>query len=113
MADFFATRANTIAGLDINANPNGWGPVSGEPLDAFDDVPYAHFDKKDKCNRPADFTAGQSYYQQLRQSRFNQRRDEFGIANADFSYRHDALDDSTFQLVDTSKTQTKCKCMAI
>ena len=31
------------------------------------------------------------------------------MGNVDFSYKNDAVEDSTFQLVDTSKTQAKSK----
>lgn len=36
----------SIFDLDISHNPGGWGPVSGEKLSAFGEIPYAHFDKK-------------------------------------------------------------------
>jgi hypothetical protein len=62
--------------LNISFNSSGWGPINGtqkkicgeivtgdlnlnfpsisplgEKLDAFNEVPYAHFDKKDKCGK--------------------------------------------------------------
>lgn len=107
--DFFASSsfAKSIDGLELHFNTDGWGPVNGEKVSTFDEVPYAHFDKKDKCNRVADFSQS-TYGQQYQRSypRYN-RRDEMG--NVDFSYKHDAVEDSTFQLVDTSKTQAKSK----
>ena len=53
-----------IFDLEIHFNPEGWGPVSGEKSVAFEEVPYAHFDKKDRCNRPADFAQGPQQHQQ-------------------------------------------------
>jgi Eukaryotic translation initiation factor 3 subunit 7 (eIF-3) len=106
--DFFSSPcfAKSIEELEVNHNPDGWGPVSGTQVAAFSDVPYAHFDKKDKCHRVADFTQG-AYGQQYQKPYQRYRRDEQG--NVDFTYKHDAAEDSTFQLVDTSKSQTKCR----
>jgi translation initiation factor 3 subunit D len=70
----------------------------------FDSVPYAHFDKKDKCNKAADFTQSQPSFQKT-YSKYNRREDNSAIT--DFSYRHDSVEDSTFQLVDSTKTTTK------
>ena len=103
--DFFANSVPKLENLDLHFNSDGWGPINGEKILAFDDVPYAHFDKKDKCSRVADFA--QSYGQTFQKPYQRYRRDEVG--NADFAYRHDAAEDSTFQLVDTSKTQSKSK----
>lgn len=90
---------NKIDDLKINFNPDGWGPMGGEKLAAFSDVPYSHFDKKDKFGRPADFVQQQNYRRY--------RRDDYG--NNDFSFKHDTAEDNTFQLVDTSKSQSKSK----
>ena len=107
--DFFSSSSFTksIDGLELHFNADGWGPINGEKVSTFDEVPYAHFDKKDKCYRVADFSQN-SYMQQYPRpyQRYN-RRDESG--NVDFAYKHDAVEDSTFQLVDTSKTQAKSK----
>lgn len=92
------------AGLEINENVDGWGPVAGTPLLAFDEVPYAHFDKKERCCRPADFTQN-AYFSQ--RANYREFRNRGGDGNAEFTYRHDAAEDLTFQLVDTSKTQSK------
>ena len=52
----FVLNMKGIEDLQINFNPDGWGPTNGEKVHyAFEEVPYAHFDKKDKCNKPADF----------------------------------------------------------
>lgn len=92
------------AGLDIQVNEMGWGPVLGERVEAFDDIPYAHFDKKDKCWRHADFSfQGQS---QRQTNRYRPRGDD-GLGNTEFTYRYDAAEDSTFKLVDTAKAQSR------
>lgn len=95
----------SISNLEISFNPNGWGPVSGERIVAFDEVPYAHFDKKDKITRPADFAGGHHSFTFQRNQRYARNYDAVG--NADFAYRHDAAEDSTFHLVDSSKTQSR------
>lgn len=92
-------------GLDIQFNSEGWGPIIGERIVAFDDIPYAHYDKKDKCWRHSDFlTQGQT---QKQYNRYRQRGDENILSNTEFIYRHDAAEDSTFKLVDTSKTHSR------
>jgi translation initiation factor 3 subunit D len=112
MSDFFATSSSSIEGLNIHFNSDGWGPVTGETLSVFDEVPYAHFDKKDKCSRAADFTFNNNVNnnnnnnnnQRQQYQKFNKRGED---GNSDFTYRHDVAEDNTFQLVDTSKTQSK------
>lgn len=99
----FTRSTPSLKNLDIHFNKDGWGPVSGDKSLFFFGVPYANFDKKDKIGRPADFAAqGSSNY--LRQ---HKRREEHGTP--DLSYRFDAVEDSTFQLVDTAKTGSKMK----
>ena len=61
--DFLLTKSGSITGLEIQYNADGWGPRLGEKFGMFDSVPYAHFDKKEKCGRPADFTQGTQPYQ--------------------------------------------------
>jgi translation initiation factor 3 subunit D len=110
-------KRSLSAGLVINCNSNGWGPFCGEALTTFDDMPYTHFDKYTKTNRVADFSAyamsssgadgttrgGKEMNKyQLRQQKM---RDDM---QTEFLFKHDAADDSSFQLVDnTSKSQTK------
>eukprot|EP01035_Chromulina_nebulosa_P017370 gene17370-22918_t len=100
--DYFTKKS--IVDLDISYNSNGWGPVSGERIPVFGEIPYAHFDKKDKIGRPSDFTQSNQYvkYQQK-----GYRKDDGNVANAEFAYRHDALEDSTFQLVDNTAKTTR------
>ena len=109
--DFFASSsfAKSIDGLELHFNADGWGPVNGEKVSTFDEVPYAHFDKKDKTYRAADFSQNSYSSQYPKPFQRYHRRDEMG--NVDFSYKHDAVEDSTFQLVDTSKTQAKSESL--
>jgi translation initiation factor 3 subunit D len=72
---------------------------------SFYNMPYAHFDKKDKCSKAADFTASAAYQKQYQ--RYNRR--EGDGATTEFAYKHDTQEDATFQLVDTSKNQQKNK----
>lgn len=100
--NFFGSKSS-IEEFEVSFNMEGWGPVSGKKIQAFEDVPYAHFDKKEKTNRIADFGQQQQQYQ--RPQRF--RRGDDAVGNVDFVYKHDAQEDSTFQLVDSAKTATK------
>lgn len=90
--------------LDINFNSEGWGPKIGENVAAFEDVPYAHFDKKDRLFRHADNfnLQNQTNARQYQRNRFHRASDD---VNAEFSYKHDSSEDSTFKLVDTAKSQ--------
>ena len=90
--------------LDINFNNEGWGPKIGENVAAFEDVPYAHFDKKDRLFRHADNfnLQNQTNARQYQRSRYHRGGDD---VNAEFSYKHDSSEDSTFKLVDTAKSQ--------
>lgn len=85
--------------MDIQFNPEGWGPSTGGRLPIFEGVPYAHFDKKDRQVRPADFLSTNTNTTNKFQRRFE----------TDFTYRHDAAEENTFQLVDTTKTVSKFK----
>ena len=106
--DLLKNMMGSLSFLDIQFNPEGWGPKSGEKLAPFYSVPYAHFDKKDKCHRPADFVPNQqNFHNQRTYQKSRQRVDEAYAGNADFAYKHDNVEDSSFQLVDTSKTQTR------
>lgn len=102
----FLGSSKSLAGLDIQFNPSGWGPAPGGKVATIDDMPYAGFDKKDKCNRVADFSMNPQN-QNKQYQRY--RRDGDHSANAEFSYKHDAVEDSSFQLVDTFKTQVKTR----
>ena len=97
----FITFDGALKELSIEFNAEGWGPQSGEKMAAFEDVPYAHFDKKDKLCRAADFTQQTN----VNQRSYSRRREE--PAHTEFAYKHDAVEDSTFRLVDTSRSTTK------
>ncbi len=95
--------------LDIHFNNEGWGPKIGERIAAFEDVPYAHFDKKDRLFRHADNFNLQNQPTNTRpnqRNRFHRGSDDI---NAEFSYKHDNSEDATFKLVDTTKSQAKSK----
>lgn len=93
-------------GLDVDFNSEGWGPSLGVKIDTFGDVPYAHFDKKDKCWKHAAISQDDKSNQKLH-NRYKSRGDDMG--NAEFSFKHDSAEDSSFKLVDPTKTQTKGK----
>ena len=98
----------SILGLQTYFNPSGWGPRNGDALEAFSDIPYAHFDKKERTWRAADFSLqGQAHSLKNPYANRYNRRDDAPNSNADFVYRHDTTEDQTFQLVDTSKSQNK------
>lgn len=103
---FFSKK--TINDLEISCNENGWGPVSGDRLVAsvFGEIPYAHFDKKEKIGRHSDFISTNQYVYKQQRS----RRDDYNI-NTEFAYKHDAVEDSTFQLVDSTAKTSKRKIL--
>lgn len=79
----------------VDVNKTGWGPT--QLPEQYMDIPYAPFNRNDKLGKVADFV-----------STYNNRsgryvRDPSGV-NADFQYRHDTVEDASFQLVDTAKT---------
>eukprot|EP00597_Dinobryon_sp_UTEXLB2267_P016926 CAMPEP_0201109842 /NCGR_PEP_ID=MMETSP0812-20130820/67985_1 /ASSEMBLY_ACC=CAM_ASM_000668 /TAXON_ID=98059 /ORGANISM="Dinobryon sp., Strain UTEXLB2267" /LENGTH=603 /DNA_ID=CAMNT_0047372013 /DNA_START=11 /DNA_END=1822 /DNA_ORIENTATION=+ len=107
-----------ITDLRINFNSEGWGPTSGERLaQLLEQVPYAHFDKKEKVGRTADFvfqqfqqqSQSQGSFISQKQMHYARKREEHlaAIGTTDFSYKHDAIEDSTFQLVDSTKLQSR------
>ena len=97
-----------ISNLVINANSDGWGPLSGEKISIFENVPYAHFDKKERCFRVADFSQNPAYVNKQTNVRYQRNRDDRD-GNVEFAFKYDAADDSTFHLVDSSKSQTSRK----
>ncbi len=98
--------SSSLKGLSASVNPDTWGPVrsSGDLFVTGDlSMPYAHFDKRDKIWRSAAFVQ-----QQQPTTQMNNKKQRDGLnPNADFAYKYDAQDDSTFQLVDTTKSQVK------
>jgi translation initiation factor 3 subunit D len=95
----------SLPSLFISFNFEDWGPLEQASNTTFNNVPYAHFDKKGKCGKAADLSAG-TPYQRPQYQRYN-RREEPGFVNTEFAYKHDTTEDSSFQLVDTSKSQSK------
>lgn len=79
---------------EIVDNPNGWGPCTLP--EKFKDIPYQPFSKADRLGKAADFTG----------TAFVGRRDRyaanFGAGGDIFAY-YEENDESSFQLVDTSK----------
>jgi translation initiation factor 3 subunit D len=90
----------------VHHNKDSWGPTSENLPQQFVDVPYAPFGKGDRLGRAADFTMS-SYYsakQKYRRDRENRAGDDF--KNEEFQYKYDAVEDSSFHLVDTAKAKT-------
>jgi len=95
--------------LEIHFNPEGWGPINGEKIAKFGNVPYLHFDKKDKISRPADFVSqNPSNNFNNRNTYIRRRIAEDGIGG-DYFARHEANEEKSFQLVDTTKGQQRHK----
>lgn len=89
----------------VAPNPTSWGPPSEEdtsnpnaPLSKFRLLPYAPFGRSDRLGRSADFTSRNTY------QRGQGRRG--GDNNEEFQYKVDAAEESSFQLVDTSRAAT-------
>lgn len=82
----------------IQDNPHGWGP--SEAPEQFKDLPYAPFSKGDRLGKVSDWTG--ATYQDRRF--LNKYMSQFGGQANPYSYYHDE-DESTFQLVDTSRVQ--------
>jgi hypothetical protein len=106
--DFFSKKS--IENLELSLNSSGWGPLSGEKLDIFGEIPYAHFDKKEKIGRHADFISTQSQMYQ-RAPRYR-NRDEPNV-NAEFQYRVDVVEDASFQLVDNTNKTARRKLILV
>jgi translation initiation factor 3 subunit D len=81
--------------LTLEENHESWGPVS-EP-EIFADIPYQPFSKSDNLGKAADFTGS---------GNFRGGRDRYGNAYGGggdaYAYFH-GTDDSSFQLVDSTK----------
>jgi translation initiation factor 3 subunit D len=107
------SKMNKLAKLEIHFNPDGWGPINGEKILKFGNVPYLHFDKKDKISRPADFVSqnvGSSQQAYSRSAAYIRRRVAEDGMGGDYFARHEANEEKSFQLVDnTSKGQQRHK----
>lgn len=80
---------------EIQENADGWGPCAIP--ERFADMPYQPFSKTDRIGKVADWT-GNTYQDRRATNKYNS---QFG-AGTQYAYYHEE-DDSTFQLVDTSK----------
>lgn len=85
---------------EIDDNEDGWGPSSASVPDKFKDIPYyAPFNKGEKLGKASDW---QAQYQG--KARYGQKEGS-GVSTIFNWYYQD--DDSSFQLVDNTKTQAK------
>lgn len=82
----------------IHENPCGWGP--SEVPEQFKDTPYQPFSTGDRLGKVADWSG--SLYQDRRSA--NKYGNVYGVGGKEYIYHH-AEDESTFQLVDTSRLQ--------
>ncbi|OQR79286.1 eukaryotic translation initiation factor 3 subunit D isoform 1 [Tropilaelaps mercedesae] len=82
---------------EIIDNENGWGPVPTPVM--FTDMPYQTFSKSDPIGKVADWT-GTTYKDRRTANKYNS---QFGSQCIQYAYYHED-DDSSFQLVDTTKT---------
>ncbi|GFN98297.1 eukaryotic translation initiation factor 3 subunit d [Plakobranchus ocellatus] len=81
----------------IQDNPNGWGPY--EIPEQFKDMPYQPFSKDVRLGKVSDWT-GNTYQDKRYLGKYNSA---FG-GGSQYAYYHEE-DESTFQLVDTSRVQ--------
>nr|XP_054763913.1 eukaryotic translation initiation factor 3 subunit D-like [Lytechinus pictus] len=82
---------------EIQDNPTGWGPCTIPKQ--FKDIPYQPFSKGDRLGKVSDWT-GATYQDKRYVVKYNS---QFGSGNQ-YTYVHEQ-DESSFQLVDTSKVQ--------
>ncbi|XP_024127156.1 eukaryotic translation initiation factor 3 subunit D [Oryzias melastigma] len=81
----------------IQDNPTGWGPCAIP--DRFKDMPYQPFSKGDRLGKVSDWT-GATYQDKRYPNRYTS---QFGGGSV-YAYFHEE-NETTFQLVDTAKTQ--------
>jgi len=82
---------------EIQDNPTGWGPNTVPPK--FKDMPYQPFSKSDRLGKISDWT-GATYQDRRHMNKYNSA---MGAGGTQYAYYHEE-DESSFQLVDTSKT---------
>lgn len=87
---------------EIFDNRTGWGPVGN--LDKFKNLPYQQFNKADKIGKVADWIGISQFTDRFRRSDRYGSQYASGAVGSQYDYVHDE-EDSTFQLVDTSKPQ--------
>merc|ERR1719183_3251385 len=80
----------------ISDNPSGWGPSAIETK--FKDMPYQPFSKSDRLGKISDWT-GATYQDRRYVTKYNSA---IGAGGTQYSYYYEE-DESSFQLVDTSR----------
>ncbi|VDM38565.1 unnamed protein product [Toxocara canis] len=87
---------------EVLDNPSGWGPVG--TLEQYQDLPYQQFNKADKIGKVADWIGISQFSDRFRRGDRYGNQYASGTVGSQYDYVHDE-EDSTFQLVDTSKPQ--------
>lgn len=82
---------------EIQVNGSGWGPSTIETK--FKDMPYQPFSKSDRLGKISDWT-GATYQDRRYVAKYNSA---IGAGGTQYSYYYEE-DESSFQLVDTSRT---------
>jgi translation initiation factor 3 subunit D len=82
---------------EIQVNQSGWGPSAIETK--FKDMPYQPFSKSDRLGKISDWT-GATYQDRRYVTKYNSA---IGAGGTQYSYYYEE-DESSFQLVDTSRT---------
>merc|ERR1712165_207168 len=82
---------------EIQVNPSGWGPSSNETK--LGGMPYQPFSKSDRLGKISDWT-GATYQDRRYVTKYNSA---IGAGGTQYSYYYEE-DESSFQLVDTSRT---------
>merc|ERR1712165_457709 len=82
---------------EIQVNPSGWGPSSNETK--LGGMPYQPFSKSDRLGKISDWT-GATYQDRRHTNKYNSA---IGAGGTQYAYYHEE-DESSFQLVDTSRT---------
>lgn len=98
-----STTTSSFEPLKTCANASNWGPT--ELPAQFLDLPYASFGKSDRLGKASDFTSHAHY----RRGGYHRHDHNVTGVNAEFQYKHDTIEDESFQLVDTVKTAPKSK----
>lgn len=87
--------------MKFTPNPSSWGPLPGEDIKEVGNITYAHFDKKERKFPAGDFSPAMS---NLQKQVLRRRADD---NTTEFTFRHDAAEENSFQLVDTSKSAVR------
>lgn len=91
--------------LKFTPNTSSWGPIQGDEIKELGQITYAHYDKKERKFPAGDFSPAMS----MGQKQGTRRRGDDNTT--EFTFKFDAAEESSFQLVDSSKTAArKAKC---